>query len=196
MYEHIDPIAKLTAEFAKLPGVGEKTALRYAYYVLKSKQEYADELSKAVKEIKSKVKYCKICGCFSETEVCDICTNRDHKIICVVTEPKDIAPIEKLRNFKGVYHVLNGTLDPFHDIGPNELRVKELLERLDESVEEVVIATDVDSAGEVTATYLKNKIKPLGVKVTRLAKGLPEGGSIEYADQGTLSRSFNYRYEI
>lgn len=196
MYEHIDPIAKLASEFSKLPSVGEKTALRYAYYILKSKQEYADQLSKAIKEIKSKVKYCKVCGCFSETEVCDICTKRNHKIICVVTEPKDISAMEKLRNFDGVYHVLNGTLDPFRNVGPTELRVNELLERLDGTVEEVLIATDFDAAGEVTATYLKNKIKPLGVKVTRLAKGLPEGSSIEYADQGTLSRSFSYRYEI
>lgn len=195
MTEHVDSIAKLAANLSKLPSVGEKTALRYAYYILKAKSEYVDDLINAIKDVREKVKFCKICGNYCEDEVCEICSTRDHKVICVVTEPKDITAIEKLRNFKGVYHVLNGVLNPMLDIGPNDIRIKELIARL-KDVEEVVIATDTDRAGEATASYLSSLIKPYGIKVTRIARGLPEGASVEYADQGTLTRSFANRYEI
>lgn len=189
MNEYIDPIGRLVTEFRKLPGVGEKTAQRYAYKVINMSAEEAAGFASAVLDCKKRVKYCKICGNFTEEEVCDICKKRDKSIICVVKEPKDVITMEKLLEFKGVYHVLHGVISPMNGVSPNDIRIKELLARLDGTVSEVIMATNPDVEGDATAMYIAKLIKPLGVKVTRLAQGIPIGGELEYTDRGTLSRA-------
>lgn len=193
----IEPIGRLINRFTKLPGVGSKTAQRYAYKIIEMSDAEAEELADAILRVKKEVKYCKICGNFSENDVCDICENRDSSIICVVKEPKDVVAIEKSDKFKGRYHVLHGTINPMEGIGPNDIRIKELLNRLStEGVEEVILATNPDVEGEATAMYIAKLIKPLGVKVTRLAHGIAVGTDLEYADLGSLSRAITDRREI
>lgn len=193
--KYIEPLARLIAELAKLPSVGEKTAARYAYAILNFSDEDALALSEAIKDVKRKVHFCKVCGNFTENEICDICAERKPTTICVVKEPRDITAFEKIKDFKGVYHVLHGVMSPMEKIGPNDIRIKELLARLD-GVEEVILATNPDVEGEATAMYIAKLIKPLGIKVTRIARGLPEGSVIEYADESTLARALSSRTEI
>ena len=190
-----DSIMKLAHEFSRLPGVGAKTAMRYAYAVIDMKQEDAEEFIRAVADVKKNVHYCAKCGNFTEKDVCDICEKRSSDVICVVTYPKDVAAMEKSRCFNGVYHVLHGTISPLDGRGPDDIRIKELLARLD-GVKEVIIATNPDVEGEATAMYIARLIKPLGVKVTRIAQGISMGSDIEYADEVTLSRAIESRVEL
>ncbi|MDR2634719.1 MAG: recombination mediator RecR [Clostridiales bacterium] len=192
---YIEPLARLIASFSKLPGVGEKTAARYAYAVLNGSEADAREFSDAVLELKAKVHFCSVCGNFTESDICDICLERDKSVICVVKEPRDISALEKIKSYRGVYHVLHGVINPMEGIGPSDLKIKELLARLN-GVSEVIIATNPDIEGEATAMYLARLIKPLGIKVTRIAQGLPAGSVIEYADEYTLSRALSSRIEI
>lgn len=192
----IEPIGRLINEFTKLPGVGKKTAQRYAYKIIDMSKEEAAAFAQSILECKRKVRYCSVCGNFSEEEVCEICKKRNSSVICVVKEPKDVVAMEKLREFKGVYHVLHGVISPMDGIGPNDIRIKELLSRIDDKVTEVIIATNPDVEGDATALYIAKLLKPLGVKVTRLAHGIPIGGEIEYTDEVTLSRAFLERKQI
>ena len=187
----IEPIGKLINEFSKLPGVGKKTAQRYAYKIIDMPEAEARAFADAILGVKRKVKYCKICGNFTEEETCAICRTRDQSLICVVKEPKDVAAIEKLHEFKGVYHVLHGVIDPLAGVSPNDIRIRELLARLNTGeVKEVIVATNPDVQGDATAMYIAKLIKPLDVTVTRLAHGIPIGSEIEYTDDVTLARAF------
>lgn len=190
MKVYIEPIGKLINEFSKLPGVGAKTAQRFAYKIVNMSEEEAKNFSEAILNVKKNVHYCKICGNFSESDICDVCKMRSSEIICVVKEPKDVIAIEKLNEFNGVYHVLHGTISPLDGIGPNDINIKSLLERINKGgVSEVIMATNPDVEGEATAMYISNLIKPLGIKVTRLAHGIPVGTDIEYADEISLARA-------
>ena len=193
----IEPIGKLVNEFSKLPGVGKKTAQRYAYKIIDMSEADARAFADAILGVKRKVRYCKICGNFTEEDTCGICRTREKSVICVVKEPKDVAAIEKLHEFKGVYHVLHGVIDPLAGVGPNDIRIRELLARLQTGeAKEVIVATNPDVSGDATAMYLAKLIKPLGVKVTRLAHGIPIGSEIEYADDVTLARAFVERKDL
>ena len=193
----IESIGKLVNEFSKLPGVGKKTAQRYAYKVIDMSESEAREFADAILGVKRKVRYCSVCGNFTEDEVCGICRVRNGSVICVVKEPKDVAAIEKLPEFKGVYHVLHGTIDPMAGVGPNDIRIRELLARIQETeVQEVIVATNPDVSGDATAMYLAKLIKPLGITVTRLAHGIPVGSEIEYTDDVTLTRAFVERNKL
>jgi recombination protein RecR len=191
MYEGI--IQDLIDELGRLPGVGPKSAQRIAFHIIQSDRVDVTRLAEALKTVKERVKFCSICGNISEEELCKICRDprRDKTSICVVEESKDVLAIEKTREFKGSYHVLGGAISPIDGVGPENLRIKELMTRLAETtIGEVIIATDPNLEGEATATYLTRLIKPLGVKVSRLASGLPVGGDLEYADEITLGRAF------
>ena len=193
----IEPIGRLINEFSKLPGVGKKTAQRYAYKIIGMSDEEARVFAQSVLDCKRKVKYCKVCGNFTEEEVCDICKRRDKSVVCVVKEPKDVVALEKLHEFKGVYHVLHGVISPMDGIGPNEIRIKELLSRVNEGgVQEVIMATNPDVEGEAPAMYIAKLLKPLGVNVTRIAHGIPIGSELEYTDEVTLSRALSERKQI
>ncbi|MGN0806877.1 MAG: recombination mediator RecR [Candidatus Coproplasma sp.] len=192
----IEPIGRLINEFTKLPGVGKKTAQRYAYKIIDMSENEAKLFAESIIECKKKVRYCKVCGNFSEEDTCEICKRREKSVICVVKEPKDVIALEKLREYKGVYHVLHGVISPMDGIGPNDIKIKELLARVGEGVSEVIIATNPDVEGDATAMYIAKLLKPLGVKVTRLAHGIPIGGEIEYTDEVTLSRAFLERKQI
>ena len=187
----IEPIGKLINEFSKLPGVGAKTAQRYAYKIINMPEEEAKAFAEAIMSAKKNVKYCKVCGNFSEGEICDICKNRSNETICVVKEPKDVIAIEKLNEYNGVYHVLHGTISPLDGIGPNDIDIKGLLSRISGGeVKEVIMATNPDVEGEATAMYITKLLKPLGILVTRLAHGIPIGTDLEYADEVSLARAF------
>ncbi len=192
----IEPIGRLINEFSKLPGVGKKTAQRYAYRIINMTDAEAKEFAEAVISCKRKVRYCGVCGNFTEEEVCGICKQRQATAICVVKEPKDVIAMEKLHEFKGVYHVLHGVISPMDGVGPNDIRIKELLARINPDVKEVIMATNPDVEGEATAMYIARLLKPLGVNVTRLAHGIPVGGELEYTDEVTLSRAFSERKSI
>ena len=193
----IEPIGKLINEFTKLPGVGAKTAQRFAYKIINMSDEEAQNFAEAIINAKRQVKYCAVCGNYSESELCDICRERSSETICVVKEPKDIIALEKAHEFNGVYHVLHGTLSPLDGIGPNQIRIKELLERVQKGgVKEVIMATNPDVEGEATAMYIATLLKPLGIKVTRLAHGIAVGTDIEYADVSSLSRAIIDRRTI
>ncbi len=193
----IEPIGRLINEFTKLPGVGKKTAQRYAYKIINMSAEEAAGFAAAITDCKRKVKYCSVCGNFTENDVCDICRTRDKSLICVVKEPKDVIALEKLHEYKGVYHVLHGVISPMEGVGPNDIRIKELLARVNEGgVKEVIMATNPDVEGEATAMYIARLLKPLGIDVTRLAHGIPIGGELEYTDDVTLSRALSERKSI
>lgn len=193
----IEPIGRLINEFSKLPGVGAKTAQRYAYKIINMSDEDAAAFAESILNAKKQVKYCKICGNYSESDVCDICRERSSDVICVVKEPKDVIALEKAHEFGGVYHVLHGTISPLDGIGPNDIRIKELLERLNGgNVKEVIMATNPDVEGEATAMYIASLIKPLGIKVTRIAHGIAVGTDLEYADVSSLSRALADRRDI
>ena len=194
MYEGI--IQDLIDELGRLPGVGPKSAQRIAFHIIQSDRVDVTRLAEVLKTVKERVKFCLICGNISEEELCKICRDprRDKTSICVVEESKDVLAIEKTREFKGTYHVLGGAISPIDGVGPENLRIKELMSRLSETtIGEIIIATDPNLEGEATATYLTRLIKPLGVKVSRLASGLPVGGDLEYADEITLGRAFEGR---
>jgi recombination protein RecR len=194
MYEGI--IQDLIDELGRLPGVGPKSAQRIAFHIIQSDRVDVTRLAEVLKTVKERVKFCMICGNISEEDLCKICRDprRDKTAICVVDESKDVLAIEKTREFKGTYHVLGGAISPIDGVGPENLRIKELMKRLSETtISEIIIATDPNLEGEATATYLTRLIKPLGVKVSRLASGLPVGGDLEYADEITLGRAFEGR---
>lgn len=193
--KHPDAVLRLISRFSSLPGVGKKTAQRYAYAVIEMDEADVEDFADALKDVKEKVHRCSVCGNLTETDVCDICRTRDHSVICVVAEPKDILSIERVAGRTFVYHVLGGTLDPLGGKGPDELRIKELLARLD-GVTEVIVATNPDVEGEATAVYLARLLRPMGIKVTRIAQGISMGSEIEYADEATLSRALESRREI
>ncbi|MCI8500035.1 MAG: recombination protein RecR [Clostridia bacterium] len=193
----IEPIGRLMNEFSKLPGVGGKTAQRYAYRVIDMSESEAKAFADAILAAKRKVRFCKVCGNFTEEEVCSLCRTRDKSVICVVKEPKDVIALEKIREYKGAYHVLHGVLDPMNGKSPDDIRVGELLSRIKEGgVKEVIMATDTDVTGEATAMYVANLLKPLGITVTRIARGVPIGSELEYADEVTLSRALLERKEM
>lgn len=193
----IEPIGRLINEFSKLPGVGVKTAQRYAYKIINMSEDEALAFVDAIVSAKKNIKYCSVCGNYSENDICDICKNRSSDIICVVKEPKDVIAIEKLNEFNGVYHVLHGTISPLDGIGPNDINIKGLLTRISKGeVCEVIMATNPDVEGEATAMYISNLLKPLGVKVSRLAHGIPIGTDLEYADEVSLARAFIDRKEL
>ena len=192
----IEPIGRLVNQLSKLPGVGAKTAQRYAYKIIEMSDLEAEEFAQAILRVKREVKYCKVCGNFSEKEICPICENRKSQIICVVKEPKDVIAIEKSGRFDGVYHVLHGTINPMEGVGPNDIAIKELLARLNDDVKEVLIATNPDVEGEATAMYIAKIVKPLGIKVTRIAHGIAVGTDLEYADVGSLTRAILDRREM
>ena len=186
-------------ELEKLPGIGPKSAQRLAYFLLECREEEAISLAKAILEAREKIRFCSRCFNFSERELCPICEDeaRNHSLICVVEEPKDLAAMERTREFRGVYHVLHGVISPLDGVGPEDLKIRELLERIkSDRVEEVVIATNPNIEGETTAMYLAKLIRSLGVKVTRLASGLPVGGDLDYVDEVTLGRALEARREI
>ncbi|HZA50002.1 MAG TPA: recombination mediator RecR [Myxococcaceae bacterium] len=194
-----DPLNRLVAQLAKLPGVGEKTAQRLAFHILRAPPEYARELSTAIQEVVEKVKLCERCFSLTDQELCGFCRDerRDDRVLCVVEGLADLMAVERTREFKGRYHVLHGVLSPLEGIGPDQLRIKELLARLQSAkVEEVIVATNPDVEGEATALYLTRLLKPMGVKVTRIAQGVPMGGDLEFADQATLARALTARREI
>ncbi len=193
--KYIEPLARLISEFTKFDGVGEKTAARYAYSILTRSDKDVEGLIDALKEVKRTVRFCKICGNYTDSDICEICSSRDKSIICVVKEPRDITAMEKVKDYNGVYHVLHGVISPIERIGPDDINIKGLLARLD-GVKEVIVATNPDVEGEATALYIAKLIKPLGIKVTRIARGLPEGSVIEYADEMTLSTALRTRIEL
>ncbi len=193
-----ESVEQLAEQFARLPGIGRKTAHRLALYVLKMDREEVAALAAALLNVKEKVRYCSVCSNITEVDPCAICSNarRDRSVICVVEEPSDVLALEKTNEFKGLYHVLGGALSPLDGIGPEELRVKELLPRVQHGVEEVILALNPNVEGEATTLYLSKLLKPLGVKVTRIARGLPMGSDIEFADEATLSRALEGRVVV
>lgn len=194
-----DPLNQLVAQLAKLPGIGEKTAQRLAFHILRAPPEYARDLSTAIQNLVAKVRLCTRCFALTETELCRFCQDprREERTLCVVEGVADLMAVERTHEFKGRYHVLHGVLSPLEGVGPEQLRIKELLTRLrDGSVDEVIVATNPDVEGEATALYLTRLLKPLGVKVSRIAQGLPMGGDLEFADQATLARALTARREL
>ena len=194
MYE--GPVQDLIDELGRLPGVGPKSAQRIAFHLLDADKDEVQQLVDAISTVKTSVSFCVICGNVTEQEECAICRDarRDRSVICVVEEPKDVMAIERTRSYRGLYHVLGGAISPLQGVGPDQLRIRELMTRLsDETVQEIVLATDPNLEGEATATYLSRLLKTLGIRVTRLASGLPVGGDLEYADEVTLGRAFEGR---
>jgi recombination protein RecR len=197
MYEGV--VQDLIDEFGRLPGVGPKSAQRIAFHLLAAEPADVRRLAQVLLEVKEKVRFCSICGNVAEEEQCRICRDerRDLTVICVVEEPKDVVAVEKTREFRGRYHVLGGAISPIEGVGPDDLRIRELMVRLaDGVVTELILATDPNLEGEATATYLARLIKPMGLRVTRLASGLPVGGDLEYADEVTLGRAFEGRRQL
>lgn len=195
----IAPLQKLIEHFRALPGIGAKTAVRLAYHVLEMNAQDAKALAGAIIDAKEKIGFCCVCQNLTDCDPCAVCssTSRDHSIICVVEQPQDVAAMERMRDYKGVYHVLHGALSPMEGIGPDGIRLKELLRRLeDERVQEVIMATNPNVEGEATAMYVAKLLKPMDVKVTRLAQGLSIGGDLEYADEVTLAKAMENRREI
>lgn len=192
------PLLQAAEQFAKLPGIGMKTAQRLAYYMLNMPLEEVEEFSDTILAARKSVKCCRVCQNFTESDICGVCDDprRDHRVICVVEAPKDVSAFERTGGYNGVYHVLHGLLSPMENIGPNDIRIKELLTRLSGDVDEVIMATNPTVEGEATATYISRLIKPLGIKVTRLAYGLPVGSALEYADDVTLQRALENRNEL
>ena len=193
-----DPLIRLIEELQRLPGIGPKGAQRLAFHILRTPRELTDRLIDAVRDVKERVTYCSICNNITDSDPCVFCSNdaRDPHMICVVEEPQNITAIEKTREFKGVYHVLMGALSPLQGVGPDDLKIKGLLTRLTNGVTEVILATNPNVDGEYTAVYLARLLKPLGVKVTRIAMGLPVGSDLDYADEITMHRALEGRREV
>lgn len=194
-----DPLTKLVEQLQRLPGIGAKSAQRLAFHVLKTPREEIDRLADAMRDVKDRVTYCTICSNITDVDPCFYCTDagRDPRIICVVEEPENVTAVEKTRDFKGKYHVLMGALSPLHGVGPDDLKIRSLLARVGAgTVEEVILATNPNVEGEATAIYLAKLLKPLGVRVTRIAMGVPVGSDLEYADEVTMQRAMEGRREI
>ncbi len=199
MSNSIIPLNELISQFERLPGIGKKTAQRLAYSILEQPPERAEKFAEALINARRKIHFCKICQAFTDLEICSICDDerRDKSVICVVAEPKDVMAFERTREFSGVYHVLHGVISPLDGIGPEQLRIKELMARLSSGeVTELIMATNPTVEGEATASYISRLVKPMGIKVTRLAYGIPVGGDLEYADEFTLARALEGRNEI
>ena len=194
-----DPLNKLIEQLQRLPGIGAKSAARLAYHVLKTPREEVERLVLAMREVKDRVTYCSVCSNITDVDPCYFCTHsgRDQRIICVVEEPENVTGIEKTRDFNGLYHVLMGALSPLHGVGPDDLKIRELLGRVaGGNVEEVILATNPNVEGEATAIYLAKLLKPLGVRVTRIAMGVPVGSDLEYTDEVTMHKALEGRREI
>ncbi len=194
-----EPLTRLIEELQRLPGIGPKGAQRLAFYMMKAPRENAERLAAAIRDLKERVTYCSVCNNITDTDPCEYCRNeqRDRHVICVVEEPQNVSGIEKTREFKGVYHVLMGAISPLQGIGPDELKIKGLLDRIGAGqVTEVILATNPNVEGEATALYLARLLKPLGVKVTRIAMGVPVGSDLEYADEVTMHKALEGRREV
>ncbi len=196
---NVAPLENLVEQFEKMPGIGHKTAQRLAYYVLNLSKTQAEELAGAVLDAHTKIHYCSKCCNLTDKELCPVCASplRDNSVICVVETPREATAVENTHEFKGVYHVLHGAISPLNDVGPDNLTIKQLVERLyDDTVKEVIMATNPTVEGDATALYISKLLKPMGVKVTRLAYGIPVGGDLEYADEYTLAKALEGRNEI
>ena len=194
-----DPLARLVEQLQKLPGIGAKGAQRLAFHILKNPRDDAERLVEAIRDVKEKVTYCSTCNNITDRDPCVFCTNpsRDQRVICVVEEPQNVSVVEKTREFRGVYHVLMGALSPLHGVGPDDLKIKGLLARVgDGGADEIILATNPTVEGEATALYLARLLKPLGVRVTRIAMGIPVGSDLEYADEVTMTRAMEGRREV
>jgi len=199
MAQQLEPIARMVAQLSRLPGIGHKSAQRLAYHIIGMPLEEVRELATAVYNGRKAIRYCELCGNYATDELCDICADerRHNGQICVVRDPRDVAAIERMRDFKGTYHVLHGTLSPMDGVGPEDIRIKELLSRLqDDRVKEIILATNPDIEGEATAAYIARLVKPMGLLVTRIAHGVPVGSDLEYADEITLSKAMEGRREM
>lgn len=199
MSGYSDALGNLVDQLAKLPGIGRKSAQRLAFHILKQSDEEAQLLADAILTAKANIHYCSLCYNLTDKELCPICSNpeRDDSVLCVVEDARDVIALERSNQFHGLYHVLHGAISPMDGVGPDQLKIKELLQRLQQHpAEEIIIATNTSIEGEATAMYLSNLLKPLGIKVTRIAQGLPVGGDIQYADEVTLARAFEGRWEI
>ncbi|MBQ3114909.1 MAG: recombination protein RecR [Clostridia bacterium] len=199
MNEYIPPLANLIEQFEALPGIGHKTAQRLAFYILNSPKQYAEDFAKALTEAKANIKYCSVCQNITDKDTCDMCNDnsRDKSTICVIETPKDALLIEKTHEYHGLYHILHGAISPMDGIGPNDIKIKELLNRLNNTeVKEIIMATNPNIEGEATAMYIAKLVKPLGIKVTRIANGVPVGGDLEYADEITLTKAIEGRREM
>lgn len=199
MQVYTGPITRLIEEFSKLPGVGRKTAQRLAFHIINMNTNDVEALSKAIIDAKREIRYCSICCNITDTDPCSMCSNksRDSSVICVVEDPRDVAAMERTREFKGQYHVLNGVISPMDGIGPDMLKIKELIQRLgNQEVKEIIMATNPTIEGEATAMYIARLVKPMGIKVTRIAHGLPVGGDLEYADEVTISKALEGKRNI
>ena len=199
MPDFAEPLARLIQELKRLPGVGQKSAQRIAFHVLRTSHDDAQRLAQAVVDVKEKLGICTVCNNISDGEICNYCRdpNRNHAVICIIEEPHNILPIETTRQFEGVYHVLHGSISPLRGIGPEQLRIKSLLERIqNDEIHEIILATNPTIEGEATAAYLSRLLKPLGMKVTRIAMGIPVGSDLEFADEVTMSKSLENRREM
>ena len=197
MKDFIEPIARLIGAFQKLPGVGQKTAQRYALKVINMSESEVKDFADSLLYAKNNVKYCSVCGNYTDRDPCEICGTRDRSVVCVVKDPKDVMAIERIRDYNGVYHVLHGVLSPMEGVGPNDIRLKELVARVGtDNVKEVIVATNPEVEGEATAMYIARLLKPLGVKVSRIAQGISIGSDLEYADEVTLSKAIENRREL
>lgn len=199
MAGQIEPIARMVAELSHLPGIGQKTAQRLAYHIVSMPLEDVHALATAIWQGRKTIRYCETCGNYAAGELCDVCRNSERRNgqICVVRDPRDVAAMERMHDYHGLYHVLHGTLSPMDGVGPDDIRIKELVSRLShEEVSEVILATNPDIEGEATATYIARLLKPLGVRCTRIAHGVPVGSDLEYADEVTLSKALEGRREM
>lgn len=192
------PLARLIDEFKRLPGIGQKSAQRIAFHLLRASRDDAERLAKAISDVKEKLGLCSVCHNISDSDLCPYCRNssRDRTVLCVVAEPPDILPIETTRTYEGLYHVLHGAISPLRGIGPEQLHIKSLVQRIGPEVREVILATNPTAEGEATAAYLSRLLKPLGVRVTRIAMGIPVGSDLEFVDEVTMSKSLENRREL
>jgi recombination protein RecR len=204
MLEYAEPVTKLIDEFKRLPGIGQKTAQRLAFYILRTPEAGVERFVAALQDVKRKISFCSVCNNLTDVDPCRFCasTSRDRSIICIIEEPYSLVAVEKTRSYKGLYHVLHGTLSPIRGIGPNDLRLANLLPRLkpenNEGVEvrEIILATNPNTEGEATANYISRLLKPLGIRVTRIAMGMPVGSDLEYVDEVTMDKALSNRHEI
>jgi recombination protein RecR len=198
MEQYAAPINQLIEEMSKLPGIGRKTAQRLAFHILEMKGDDVVKLAQSIVDAKKYIKFCSVCGNMTDKDLCNICSNvkRDDSIICVLEDSRDVAAMERTKEFKGYYHVLHGTISPIDGIGPDEINIKGLITRLNEKVQEIILATNPTIEGEATAMYIARLVKPMGIKVTRIAHGIPIGGDIEYTDEVTLVKALEGRTEL
>ena len=199
MNQQVEPIQRIALQLSRLPGIGQKSAMRLAYHIVSLPEEQVHDLAEALWEGRKAVHFCTRCGNYTEGELCSVCSDpgRQDSQLCVVRDPKDVSALERMRDYHGLYHVLGGTLSPMNGVGPEDIRIRELLARLSsEPIQEVILATNPDIEGEATATYIARLIKPLGVRVTRIAHGVPVGSDLEYADEVTLAKALEGRREV